>query len=346
MKKNLLGILKLVLALGLGLFIIYLSLRGLSSEGRQQILESFKLANYNWIILSVFLGIFSHLIRSIRWKMLLQPMGYQPSTFSTFLAVMVGYFANLGIPRSGEIARCSILYKEYRIPVDKSFGTVITERSIDMLLFFGLFFATFLFEYRRLAEYVNQNIWAPLQQKWDFLNQVEGLLLVLGLGFLGIIVGLWFARKKILSLSVVQKVLGLFKGVWEGLLSIVKIRRPGLFIFYSFLIWFLYYLMVYVCMQSLPQTVPLSWTASLSILVLGSIGIMVTPGGIGLYPVIVAQTLVLYGISAQSGYGDAMGWITWSAQTIMIIVVGAISLILVSIKKKASKNESLPQGKI
>jgi len=332
--------LKLSLALGLGLVIIYLSVRNLCTEARAQIIESFKLANYNWIILSIIIGIGSHLIRAIRWKMLLFPMGYSPSTNSTFLAVMVGYFANLGIPRSGEIARCSILYKENKIPVDKSFGTVITERSVDMAIFFALFFVTIFMESKRLAEYVESNIWSPLQQKWDFLNQSQWIIGFLFFTMMLVFLTLWLFRQRIMKLEISQKVFNLFKGVWEGLLSVFRIKNPGLFIFYSLLIWFFYYLMVLVCMQSLPQTATLSWSASLSILVLGSIGIMVTPGGIGLYPVIVAQTLALYGIASTSGLGDAMGWLTWSAQTLMIIIVGAISLIIISLRNSNKKHES------
>ena len=343
MKKKAISFLKLAVALGLGILVVYLSLKDLSTQAKEDILISFRLADYRWVLFSIILGILSHLVRAERWKILLQPMGYQPSIKSSFLAVMVGYFANLGIPRSGEVARCSVLYSENKIPVDKSFGTVIVERTVDMVLFFSLFFFTFLIEYNRIDEYVQTHIYPAINDKFSFINtdQLFGKLALISLAIL--VLFYFIFRKKIMRWPVIIKISSIFSGIWEGLKSITKIKRPGLFIFYSFLIWFLYFLMVYTCLFSLPQTSNLEISAGLTVLVLGSIGIMVTPGGIGLYPVIVAQTLVLYGISAESGYGAAIGWITWSAQTIMIIVVGAISLIIVSLNKRKN-NESLSEN--
>jgi uncharacterized protein (TIRG00374 family) len=266
--------------------------------------------------------------------MLLEPMNYSKSIKNSFLAVMVGYFANLGIPRSGEVARCSVLYREEKIPVNKSFGTVIVERSIDMFIFFSLFFLTFAVEFGRIDEYVQTHIYPAINEKFAFIS-TDMLFGKIALGSAIVFLVIYFVfRKKIQQSAFFKKVFELANGVWQGLKSIAKIKKPFLFIFYSLLIWFLYLLMVYTCFFSLPQTSMLSLSAGLTVLVLGSIGIMITPGGIGLYPVIVAQTLVLFGISTESGFGDAIGWITWSAQTVMIIVVGALSLVVLSLNKK------------
>ncbi len=340
MKKKLIPILKLVSALGLGVFIIYLSLKDLSPQAKEDIINSFKLADYSWVLFSIFIGILSHITRAIRWKILLQPMGYNPSIKTSFLAVMIGYFANLGIPRSGEVARCSILFKEEGIPVNKSFGTVIVERSIDMVLFFSLFLITFLVEYKRLDEYVRTHIYPAINEKFSFIS-VDMLFgkLLLATVIIGVIIYFVFG-KRIKKSSLFQKIFKMLLGVWEGLKSISKIKNPFLFISYSLLIWLFYFLMIYTCLFSLPETSGLGMSAALTVLVLGSIGIMITPGGIGLYPVIVAQTLVLYGITKDSGYGDAIGWITWSAQTLMIIVFGAASLIYVSLNKKKTNELS------
>ena len=341
MKKKIISALKLIIAFGIGIGIIYLSLKDLTPLAKADIIDSFQKADYKWVAFSLIFGIFSHLIRAQRWKMLLQPMGYYPSLKNSFLAVMIGYFANLGIPRSGEVARCTILYKEDKIPVDKSFGTVIIERSIDMIIFFSLFFLTFLVQFARINEYVNSTIFPALENKFGFINADMFFAQVMGT-FISIILFIYFVfGKKIKRSPLFIKTLKLFSGIWEGLKSIVKIKNPILFIIYSLLIWLNYYLMIYVGLQAIPQTSGLGLGAALSVLVLGSIGIMLTPGGIGLYPVIVAQTLVLYGISADSGYGAAIGWITWSSQTIMIIVLGSISVLLISLnKKKPIENNS------
>ncbi len=335
MKKTFSNIVKLILALGLGIFIIWISLKDLTNLEKENIINSFKVADYSWVIYSIIIGIFSHLTRAIRWRMLLKPMGYETSIYNSFLAVMIGYFANLGIPRSGELARCTVLYRQSKIPVDKSFGTVILERAIDMLMFFLLFVFAFFLEYKRIQEYVETRILSKISNKMDGLFADYFILKVLIVIGIVMIIGYFLFRGKIKESAIVKKIVGVFKGIWEGLISIRKVERPGLFVFYSLLIWFFYYLMVYLTLYSLEETAHLGPGAGLSILVLGSIGIMVTPGGIGLYPVIVAETLTLYGIASNTGIGLAMGWITWSAQTFMILALGGISLIVVSIQNKA-----------
>lgn len=346
MKKKLISFIKIFAALGFGILIIWLSIRNITPQQEESIWESFKIANYWWVILSIFAGILSHYVRAIRWKMLLEPMRYNPSNWTTFLAVMVGYFTNLGIPRSGEVARCSILYKEDKIPVDKSFGTVIVERSIDMLIFFGLFFITLATQYKYLDNYVQTRIYPKLSEKLDFIptEHIFGKAAVV-ITLVTIVVFIIF-RKKIMSSKIWLKLAKLLSGIWEGLKSIIKIKKPLLFIAYSILIWIFYYLMIYFCLLSLPETSKLGLMVGLSALVIGSIGIMITPGGIGLYPVLIAETLVLYGITSESGIGIAIGWITWSAQTIMIIIVGALSLLIVSANSKKNKDVSLPESKI
>ncbi|OIP02598.1 MAG: hypothetical protein AUJ98_00650 [Bacteroidetes bacterium CG2_30_33_31] len=334
MKKNIVNIIKITAALGLGILIIWLSLRHLTAEEKSNIIHSFSIADYSWVVFAMIIGVFSHFIRALRWKILLKPMGYNPSAYNSFLAVMIGYFANLGIPRSGEIARCSILKREEQIPVDKSFGTVILERAVDMLIFFSLFFITLAIEYSRIDNYVKTHIYTKIGDKFSFIstNHLFAKLFLL-IFFLTIILYLIF-RKKIKKSNSYKKLINIFRGIWEGLQSISKIEKPYLFIIYSILIWIFYFLMVYITLFALPQTSHLGIMTGLSILVLGTVGIMVTPGGIGLYPVIVSETLVLYGITQNSGIGMAMGWITWSAQTLMIIILGGISLILVSLKSK------------
>ncbi|MCK5846017.1 MAG: flippase-like domain-containing protein [Bacteroidales bacterium] len=334
MKKKIISTLKISIAFGIGVGIIYLSLKDLSPTAKDDILSSFLLADYSWVALSLFFGILSHLIRAQRWRMLLQPMGYDTTLKNSFLAVMIGYFANLGIPRSGELARCTILYKEDKIPVDKSFGTVIIERTIDMIIFFSLFFLTFLLEFKRINTYVEENIFPALEEKFVFINSGDLFFQkIFGGIFIIILIIYILFWKKIKQLPFVIKTLKLFSGIWEGLKSIVNIKQPFLFIIYSLLIWLNYYLMIHMGLQAISQTSGLGLGATLSVLVLGSIGIMLTPGGIGLYPVIVAQTLVLYGVSADSGYGDAIGWLTWSSQTIMIIILGSVSVLIISLKK-------------
>lgn len=325
-------IVKFVLFLGLGIFVIWLSLHGLSPEEQSQILTSFKTANYTWVLLAILLGILSHILRALRWMLFFDPMGYNPKLKTTFYAVMIGYFANMAFPRLGEVTRCGILAKYEQIPFNKSFGTVITERAIDMLLFFALFVLMIVTQASTIDQYLEANIYPKLFAKFanPVFNKMFFILLITGVIVIALL--LFLLRKRIAKSALVSKVINLAKGFWEGLKSLSQIRRPWLFVFYSLAIWLLYFLMLYVCFFSFSETAGLSPGAGLSALVLGSVGIMITPGGIGLYPAIVEETLTLYGILNTTGL--ALGWIVWTAQTMMILLVGGASLVLLSFKKQ------------
>jgi glycosyltransferase 2 family protein len=326
---------KFVFFLGLGILIIWLSIRDLTFAERAQIIHSFKIANYNWVILAVLLGILSHVLRSLRWMMFFEPMGYNPSFKNTFYAVMVGYFANMAFPRLGEVTRCGVLAKYEKIPFNKSFGTVVTERALDMIIFFLLFLLMIVTQIGTLHDYLDNHVYPGLQGKFihPFSNP---LVMGGGVGILIVIVLLFFLlRKKIIQSKLYHKILDLILGFWEGFKSLSQIRRPVLFVFYSLAIWLLYFLMVYICFFCFAETSSLSPGAGLSSLVLGSIGIMITPGGIGLYPAIVQETLLLYGLSRTTGL--ALGWIAWTAQTTMIFIVGSLSLILLTFNKNPNE---------
>ena len=331
-KNKVITFIKFALFLGLGIVIIWLSLRGLTPDERIQILHSFRIANYNWVILTIVMGITSHVLRALRWMLFFEPMGYNPSFKNTFFAVMVGYFANMAFPRLGEVTRCGILARYEKIPFNKSFGTVITERAIDMIIFIFLFFLMIVTQAGTIGQYLNNNIYPRLAEKFNnpIFNRVFFFsLIAAGIIFIAII---YLLRRRIAASAIFHKIKNLILGFWEGLKSLSQINRPGLFIFYSIAIWALYYFMIYVCFFCFTDTGSLSPGAGLSALVLGSVGIMVTPGGIGLYPAIIQETMLLYGIVRTTGL--ALGWISWTAQTSMILVIGGISLILLSFNKQ------------
>ena len=325
---------KFTLFLGLGIFIIWLSLKGLTPEERLQILHSFRIANYNWVILTIVLGITSHVLRALRWMLFFEPLGYHPSLKNTFFAVMVGYFANMAFPRLGEVTRCGILARYEQIPFNKSFGTVITERTIDMIIFISLFFLMIITQAGTIGHYLNMKIYPKLAEKFD--NPLFSKLFLFTLIAIGVILlaTAYLMRKRIFASAIFHKIKTLILGFWEGLKSLSQITKPVLFIFYSLAIWALYFLMIYVCFFCFTDTSSLSPGAALSGLVLGSVGIMVTPGGIGLYPAIIQETMLLYGIVRTTGL--ALGWISWTAQTSMILLTGGISLILLSFNKKTN----------
>jgi glycosyltransferase 2 family protein len=326
-------IIKFILFLGLGLVIIWLSLRGLTEDEQTQIWHSFRIANYNWVILTIVMGIASHIFRALRWMIFFEPLGYHPSLRNTFFAVMVGYFANMAFPRLGEVTRCGILARYENIPFNKSFGTVITERAIDMIMFIFLFFLMIFTQAATIGHYLHTSIYPKLATKFN--NPVFGRAFIISSVIIGVmmILILFLMRKRIVSSAFFQKIKKMIFGFWEGLQSLTRIKKPGLFILYSLAIWTLYFFMIYVCFFCFTDTSSLSPGAGLSALVLGSVGIMITPGGIGLYPAIIQETMQLYGVLRTTGL--ALGWISWTAQTSMILATGGISLILLSFNKHA-----------
>ena len=336
MKKNIISLLKIIFFLTIGVFFIWIFLSKLTPDQKTEIWQSFVYADYTWVILSILIGITSHIVRALRWNILIETLGYKPKISNTFFAVMIGYLANMALPRLGEVTRCGVLNKYEKVPVNKSFGTVIVERSVDMVVFFVLFFLNLIIFFDKINIYVQEKVYAPLGKKFEFGESIVLYLLVFLLVF-ALFAGLFFVlRKRLQKFRFYQKVTDILVGLWHGLWSVTKIKKPWTFIFQSVLIWVLYYLMVYLCFFSLPETTHLGWDAALSLLIFGSIGIMVVQGGIGIYPVIIAETLVIYHVASTTGY--ALGWLIWTAQTLMIVIAGVLSLILLPLLNKP-KNE-------
>jgi uncharacterized protein (TIRG00374 family) len=337
LNPKLKNIIRFTVFLGIGIFFIWIFLRNLSADQKQEILNSMANANYWWIALAIPLGILSHYLRALRWKMLIETMGYKPRNSNMFFAVMVGYFANLALPRLGEVSRCTILTKYEKVPFQKSFGTVITERVLDMMMFFFLFFLNLFLQAERLSGYIDENIYKPLQSKLNLSYDLSGAFTIIMISFI-VVFGIVFLvfGKKITANKYYKKIKLMALGFIEGMKSLTKVRNIWLFLFFTFAIWALYLLMAYVVFFSIPASSGLGLDGGLAVLVFGSIGIMVVQGGIGIYPAIVAETLFLYGVASEQGY--ALGWLIWTSQNVTIVLVGIISLILLPILNNR-KNE-------
>ena len=332
MKKKIILVLKFAFFLGLGIFVLWWFQRKLTPVEKKDILDSFHSANYLWVVISIIPGIVSHISRSMRWRMLLRPMGYHPKLKTTFAAVMVGYFANLAFPRLGEVMRCGILNKYEKIPVNKSFGTVITERTVDMLVFFLLFLITFALEFGKLKDYIYNNFFKYTSEKFSNIN-ITGVFFLSIIVIIAIIVFIFFIiRNKIRKAPLYIKIMRFIMGFVEGLKSLAKVEKPWLFVFHSLFIWLNYFLMVYFIFFCFSETMHITPDVALAVLIMGSFGIMLVQGGIGIYPVIVSKTLLIFGVTKTVGY--AMGWITWTSQTVVIIILGLASLVILPILNK------------
>lgn len=323
---------QVLFAIAIGAGIIWLSIRKLTPSDKQEVLAAFKQANYWWVALSLVVAFISNISRSIRWKMLLKPMGYTPKFGNVMMSVLVAYFANMGLPRLGEVVRCGLLRTHEKVPFEKSLGTVVTERFLDLLVFGALFIINFFLQFNKIHTYVEREIFS----KFSF--SFSGTLLALGiLGLIALAIVFIF-RKKLAQLTIYQKIKHLIEGFWQGIKSIVKVDKPLLLIFHSLFIWFCYWLMAYLVFQSLPITQNLGVLSSITALCIGTVGMIVVQGGLGIYPLLIAGALVAYGISYPLGY--AMGWLMWGSQTIGIISAGVIALILIPILNKNEKPEA------
>ncbi len=245
------------------------------------------------------------------------------------MAVMIGYLANLALPRVGEVTRCGILARYEKIPIQKSFGTVVTERAIDFISLIIIFLVTILIHIDKLSLFKETIIVTTIIEKYNELENPSTLYYITAAVVFVIIFVLYRLRHKISHLGIYIKVKEVFLGFIEGLKSLLKLENPFLFIFHSINIWVMYLIMTWIVVYSIPETAHLGLDVGLAILVFGSIGIIIVQGGIGIYPWIVAEILVLFYIPETKGY--AFGWLTWSGQTIMIISIGLISIVLLPI---------------
>ncbi|MDF0715071.1 lysylphosphatidylglycerol synthase transmembrane domain-containing protein [Muricauda sp. 334s03] len=313
MGKSLKKFLKIFIPIAFGLFLVWYSYNSTTPEERKQIIHYISNASPFWVTISIIIGILSHISRAIRWKYLLEPMGYRPKTVNTIFIVLISYFANLGIPRSGEILRATALTTYEKVPFEKGFGTIVTERVIDLLMLLAIIMTTLVLQ--------TDFILGFLEERGVNIIGAIGILLV---GIVGLFLGSYIIRKSKSPLAL--KLKGFLNGLQDGVLSLFKMKNKWPFILHTLFIWAAYFGMFWVIKYTVEETIPLSLGELLVAFVAGAFAMSTTNGGIGLYPIAVSAALGIYGISSVSG--DAFGWIMWIAQTLMVVVFGTISFIV------------------
>ncbi len=332
MKKHLITGLKVLVFLSLGLFLVWFALRGIDAKQQEDAKTAFRNANYSWVILSVALGILSHVSRAARWRLMLETLGYKPKLSNTFFAVMIGYMANYApIPRLGEASRCGILTRYEKIPFTESFGSVIAERLIDVICLFVVFVITFFVQFDKINGLAHEYVINPMTLKFAFIG-VHPFLTALALficiaGFV-----LFLKMRNKAGTGIISKILRILSGFFEGLKTVKNIKKPGLFIGHTIFIWLMYYVSMHVCFYALAETSHLGFSEGICVFALGTLGVVFTPGGLGAYHVIVQKVLLLFAISAPIAF--AFPWIVWSASFVLIIVLGLVSLILLPLLNK------------
>lgn len=320
--------LKYLLYAGIAAIILWLAFR---NQDPSKIWNTISSANPLMVFFSVvLLGLLSHVLRAWRWNLMLQESGKGPGTLACFLAVMTGYLFNYGIPRSGELARCGILKRTDDVPIEKSLGTVIAERLVDLLTLGLIVFLAFVLQFDALLK-----IWQELSASGD--RQGGNLWIAISiLGMVGI-AGFYLMIKNPFQWSFLHTIQQKFKGFVSGLLSIQKMKNPLLFIILSLGIWALYLLMMYFSFYNLKATSHLGIAEALTVLAVGTFGMVIpAPGGMGSFHYFTTQALLLYHIPEQDGLAYAT--VVHGAQMIMFLTLGPICMIWAGKIEKNKKN--------
>ena len=315
----------------LGIALIWWSLHQIPAEEWTKFTLALKQSKL-WIVFPVFmiLGL-SHFLRALRWRLIMEPLGYRPSIANTYLAVLIGYLANLAIPRLGEVLKCTLLAKYEKVPAEKIVGTIVAERAFDVISLGIVFLLALGLQFNVIEAGWNQ---LKSQTTTPVIDANEGnwkMYLLVGIGM--VLIALFFIlRKRIPTIVVSMK--NIIRGIWEGVMSATKLKQHNLFFLYSFGIWFLYLLATYVGLHATAGTES-SFATAISCLAYASIGMILTPGGIGAYAYFMAKVLELNGVDYTLGLAN--GTLQWFSQFLIVIVLGGISLIILPIINKQAK---------
>lgn len=326
MNKKILSILQYLLFLGLSIFLVWWSVRKITDQGWQDIKNAFRNANYLLIIPVMITLLLSHFSRALRWKILMEPMGYKPRIFNVYMSVLIGYMANLAVPRLGEVLKCTILARYEKVPADKLVGTIVAERAFDVLCLVLVILITFLTQADLIGGYIKDTLNTILNSKTSSLSASKIIILVaiLLLGITAVIV----AFKKFSHIKFIQKVKTIFEGIWHGITSVRYLKNKGWFIFHTIFIWSMYLLSVQIGFWAMKDTAVYTIPNALSVLTMGSLAMIVPApgGGIGVYAWFVQNTMLIYGLKETIGF--AFGQLMWSVQFFFAIISGFIALTL------------------
>lgn len=319
MKKQLSKWLSILLPIALG---VYLTLYTYYKFSPQQLLEIkgyFQHADYKYIVLALLIAIIGNMSRAFRWKYSLDHLGY-PTTFATnYMAINICYLLNLTVPKSGEISRAVILKKYNNIPFDKGFGTIVAERIVDLLVLLVFIFTAFILQFSVVKSFILDKI--PVEKVW-----IAGLLFMLGTLAIGLLFR--FSKSKW-----IEKIKHKLAGLREGISTLLYMKNKGWYVLHTLFIWSSYVLMFYVTLFALPQTSMISFGAVVTAFVVGSIAIAFTNSGFGSYPFMIAKILAMYGISETAG--NAFGWIVWSSQMFLVVLLGLLSFLFLPLVNRS-----------
>ena len=310
MSKKLKSYIKILLPISIGIFCIFFSFRNI---GFTDFTKYFYEINYLWVFVGIFLGALSHISRSFRWKYLIEPLGYKLGFINSVLAVFSAYLINYTIPRAGDVARATMISKYEKIPLDKTLGTIVAERAVDVICILTIIATGLIFEFNRISD--------------KLISLIENTEISVIIIYIGVVIIILFVSNRVLKKSKYYKsILNFFSGIIEGLTIIFKMEKRVPFILHSIFIWLMYILMFWATSMAFFELHEVAFYQFMISFTLAAISIMLSNGGIGIYPLAVEESLGWYGV--QSTTGLAFGWVSWLSQTMMVIIFGGLSLFI------------------
>ena len=302
--------LKNLLPIFIGVFCIYYSFKDISFS---EFKEYFTKINYLWVFVGISLGALSHISRSYRWKFLIEPLGYKLGFINSILTVFSAYLINYTVPRAGDIARGTMISKYENIPFEKAIGTIVAERAVDVLCIFIIIMIGLIIEFDKIS-----NKLIGFVKESDFSTLLWSLSIVL---IFLITIYLIIKRFKFY-----KKIKSFLSGLIDGMTIIFKMKNRNQFIFHSIFIWLMYVLMFYFTSKAFIELNQVTFFQLTISFTLAALSIMLSNGGVGIYPLAVEESLGWYGV--QSATGLAFGWVMWLSQTLMVVIFGGLSLFI------------------
>ena len=335
MKKTIFGILKVLVPIALGVWLVFYFYNQLDEKQRGELFTAFGQANLWWLVACVILGWCSHMSRAWRWRYLLEPMGHKVGFWNSYHSVMIGYFMNLFLPRAGEASRAATLYRAEKVPFEQGFGTILAERAVDVLMLLAIAGFTLLLQLDKLDLFQARVASFRAAQAPGEQSNFPWVWVIGGAVMVGLMAGAYliFTRPALRA-----RFMDMVRGFGQGLQAVFRTKNKGAFILHTVLIWACYVGMFQLGFLAVPGMDAVPFAGILAGFVAGTIGIGLVQGGIGVYPQFVAIIISVY-LAAPAGGGLirpdalALGWLLWVAQTLMMIVLGGLSLLLMALKR-------------
>ena len=323
MKEAVRKSIKYILSAAVAAILLWFSFRDVEWN---RFMEGLRSCSWGFILMSMAAGAFAFWLRALRWRQLLLPFDTQTRRITTFNGINIGNISNFVFPRIGEFVRCGVITRRTTIPYDKVLGTVVLERSWELLVMLLMLAITVLAGFERFGNFFIESIWTPMTQKSNMWWVIPAIVVI----FAGVVFLIWKFQSRY---AVCGKIAGIVRGIMQGFSSCLRMERKWLFFAYTAMIWLTYWFMAASTVWAAPFLSHLDIIDALFLSLVGGLGFAVpVPGGIGAFHFIIGLTLsTVYGVPMETGIIYAT--ISHTSQAITQIIFGAGSYGYEALKK-------------